>query len=126
MDFVRVGGRFDNSIPPLTTITRRKATLSARLDRVEDPRDVYRIWLPRNARVTVVSEADANIGMSLWKRDAVSVTEHNVGTDRLARGTAPGTAASLTFANKGPGRFGFLAVTPGKGVQAATYHLAVS
>ncbi len=126
MDFVRPGGRFDNSIPPLTTKARRKTTLAARLDRVEDPRDVYRIWLPRNARVTVTSGADANIGLSLWQRSTVSVTEHPAGTDRLARGTAPGTTASLTFSNKGPGRFGFLAVIPAKGVQEATYRLLIS
>jgi hypothetical protein len=46
----------------------------------------------RNARVNVASESDTNIGLSLWQRATVSVTEHNIGTDRLARGTTPGTA----------------------------------
>ena len=126
IEFVRPGGLYDNSIPPLTTPTKRTDTVRARLDRVEDPRDVYRVWLPKNGRVTATLTADANLDLSLWKRGTVSVTERIVGTDRLARATAPGTSERLTFVNKGPGRFAFLAVVFPKGVREATYRLRVS
>ena len=39
---------------PLTARGRPTARLAARLDALEDPRDVYRVWLPRN-RTLVVS-----------------------------------------------------------------------
>ena len=46
--------------------------------------------------------------------------------DRLARGIAPGIADRLTFANRGRGRFAYLAVYPPKGVREATYTLRVA
>ena len=48
IEFVHPGGLYDTSIPPLTTPRRRSATVQARIDRVEDPRDIYRVWLPAN------------------------------------------------------------------------------
>ena len=123
---MRPGGLFDNSIPPLTTPTQRTAIVQARVDRAEDPRDVYRVWLPRNGRVTATLTADANLDLSLWKQGTVSVVERIVGSDRLARATTPGTSERLTFANKGPGRFAYLAVVFPKYVGEATYRLRVS
>ena len=72
------------------------------IDRVEDPRDVYRVWLPRDGRLTATMTADANLDLGLWKQGAVSVLERIIGADRLARGIAPGTSERLTFANSGP------------------------
>jgi subtilisin family serine protease len=124
--FVRPGGLYDNSIPPLTTKAKRTSTVQARLDRVEDPRDVYRVWLPKNGRVTATLTTDANIDLSLWRLGTVSVIERIVGKDRLARATTPETSERLTFANKGAGRFAFLAVVVPKDVPEATYRLHVS
>ena len=113
-------------MPPLTTPRRRSATVQARIDRVEDPRDVYRVWLPRDGRITVTVTADANVDLGLWKQGTVSILERNIGSDRLARGISPGTADRLTFANAGHGRFAYLAVYPPKGVHEATYSLRVA
>ena len=126
IEFVRPGGLYDNSIPPLTTPTRRTTKVQARLDGAEDPRDVYRVWLPKNGRIAATLSADANVDLSLWKQDTDSVVERAVGTDRLARAVAPGTTEELTFTNKGPGRYAFLAVVLPKGVSEATYRLRVS
>jgi hypothetical protein len=126
IEFVRPGGQYDNSIPPLTTKTKRTSTIEARLDRFEDPRDVYRVWLPKNGRMTATVTTDANVSVSLWKKGTVSVTERIVGIDRLARATTPGSSKRLTFANTGPGRFGFLAVAVPKSVGEATYRLRVA
>ena len=126
IDFVSPDGIYFNAIPPLTTRTKRTNTVQARIDRVEDPRDVYRIWLPKNGRVSATLTADTNVDLSLWKQGTVSVIERIVGTDRLARATTPGTSDRLTFSNKGPGRFAFLAVILPKAVREATYRLRVS
>ncbi len=126
IEFVRSGGLYDNSIPPLTTKTKRSITVKARIDQIEDPRDVYRIWLPKNGRVSATLTADTKVDLSLWKQGTVSVAERIVGTDRLARATRIGTSERLTFANKGPGRFAFLAVVDPQDVREATYRLRVS
>jgi len=126
VEFVKVDGFYDTSVPPLTTPGRRSTTLRARIDAAEDPRDVYRIWLPRNSRFTATLTADTNLDLGLWKQTAISVTQRVAGSDRLARGFKPGTTERLTFTNNGPGRFAFLAVVPTKGVREATYRLRVS
>ena len=127
VEFVRPGGLYDNSLPPLTTPSRRTATVQARVDRAEDPRDVYRVWLPKGRVVTATLTADTNLDAGLWKQGTVSVIERIVGSDRLARGTGPGTAERLSFANRGAGRYAYLAVVFGKGgAPASTYTLRVS
>jgi len=126
IEFVQPERFFDNSIPPLTTPAGRTTDLRARLDRVEDPRDVYRVWLPKNGRFTATLTADTNLDLSLWKRGSVSVVQKLVGNDRLARATKPGTTELLTFTNKGPGRYAFLAVVFPKDGREATYRLRVS
>lgn len=126
IEFVKVDGFYDTSVPPLTTPARRATTVRARIDAIEDPRDVYRVWLPKNGRVTAALSADTNLDLGLWKQTAVSVTQRVAGSDRLARGVKPGTTEFLTFTNKGQGRYVFLAVVPSKGVREATYRLRVS
>ena len=56
----------------------------------------------------------------------MSVIERIVGNDRLARATTRGTSEKLMFANKGAGRYAYLAVVFAKGVREATYRLRVS
>ncbi len=126
IEFVKVGGFYDNSIPPLTTKDRRRTTLRARMDLVEDPRDVYRVWLPKNGRITATLTADTNVDLVLWKQSAISAAPRNAGSDQLARATRPGTSERLTFTNEGPGRYAFLAVVMPKGVREASYRLRVT
>ena len=64
IEFVKVGGLYDNSIPPLTTPSKRTTTVRARVDVAEDPRDVYRVWLPKNGRVTATLTADTDADLS--------------------------------------------------------------
>ncbi len=126
IEFVKLDGFYDTSVPPLTTPRKRANTVRARIDRVEDPRDVYRIWLPKNGRVRAALTADANLDLSLWNSTAVGVTGRNAAADRLARAIQPGTTERLTYTNKGAGRYVFLAVAPAKNVREATYRLRVS
>jgi hypothetical protein len=124
--FVKAGGLYYNSLPPLTTPSRQTTTLRARLDVVEDPRDVYRVWLPKNGRFTATLTADTDADLALWKQSTTSVTQRTAGSDRLARSTTPGTAERLTTTNKGSGRYAFLAVVLPKGTREATYRLRIS
>ena len=126
IEFVRSGGLYDNSVPPLTTPTHRTASIRARVDRFEDPHDVYRVWLPKQGRITAALTANANLDLGLWRLGTVSVDERLVGKDRLAHATAPGTTERLTFSNTGPGRYAFLAIGFPAGVSDATYALRVS
>lgn len=126
IDFVQVTGIYYHATPPLTTNARRSTRVLARLDRAEDPRDVYRVWLPKNGRITATATADTDVDLSLWRQGTLSVAERIVGNDRLARATTIGPTERLTFTNRGPGRFAFLAVAPAKGVSAATYRMRIS
>ena len=127
VDFVSPDGTYFNAIPPLTTSSRRTNSVTARADRTEDPRDVYRVWLPKNGRVTVTATADTDVDLGLWKLGTLSVVQRFIGNDRLTRALTRGTSERLTFTNKGkPGRFAYLAVVLPAGVAEATYSLRIS
>ena len=123
---MRPGGLYDNSLPALTAPAKRTASIQARADRAEDPRDVYRVWLPKNGRFTATLTGNANLDLSLWKQGTVSVIERLVGKDRLARAQLGGTSERLTFTNTGAGRYAYLAVVFGNGAGEATYSLRVA
>jgi hypothetical protein len=48
---VRPNGLFTTPKPPLTHPSRGRASVAARVDVAEDPRDVYRVWVPAGRRV---------------------------------------------------------------------------
>ena len=86
IEFVKAGGLYDNSIPPLTTPSQADDDRSSAARRVEDPRDVYRVWLPKNGRFTATLTADTRtLDLALWKQSTTSVTQRTAGSDRLAR-----------------------------------------
>ena len=126
VEFVRPEGLYYNAIPPLTTKTRRTTTVQARLAFAEDPRDVYRVWLPKNGAVTATLTSDLDLDLGLWNQGTPSVVGHIVPANRLARAATSGSSEKLTFRNAGPGRFGFLAVTLAKGSREATYKIRIS
>ena len=47
IDYVKPGATFDNGIPALTTSRRPSTRLRGRLSAFEDPRDVYRVFVPK-------------------------------------------------------------------------------
>jgi subtilisin family serine protease len=127
IQYVQPGGLFDTGIPPLTSQAHHTANVQARLTAADDPRDVYRVWLPKNGKLTAVSTTDTDIDLSLWQKSTSSVTERTVGSDRLALAATRGTSEKLTYHNAGrPGHFAFLAVTFPKGVRDAVYTVRVS
>ena len=126
IDFVRPGGIYDTNIPPLTTRGRPGTTILARVDAPEDPRDVYRVWLPRNATFRAVLSADADLDLTLWRQGTATVTQRLTGRNRLARAFTQGPDETLTYRNTGPGQTAYLAVSMARGVREATYRMRIT
>jgi subtilisin family serine protease len=72
---VKPGSLFEAGQPPLTTPTKPSIRLVATLDTGDDPRDVYRVWVPakRYVHVTVSSGGDA--AARLWGPQTSSTHE---------------------------------------------------
>jgi len=112
---------------PLTSTTQRTASLRARLDRIEDPRDVYRVWLPARKTVRVTATSTANVSLRVWGPATISVTTAGagglIGKDVRAR------AGQKQVLLKGgaAGRWSYVEVAlGGRTGLAATYSLAVA
>jgi hypothetical protein len=126
VDYVKPGATYDNGIPPLTSRAKPSTKLVARLAAAEDPRDVYRVFVPRNGNITVKTTAAPAVDLGLWGPATTSVLERSPGKDRLARSTTNGAVESITFANTGAAKTIYLAVTLAKGTRDATYPITVA
>lgn len=126
IDFLSPEGEFATGVPSLTLKTRPSTRVRASMDVYEDPRDVYRVWLPKNGTLRVSASADADIDLSLWRLGSNSVKARFVGDDRLALAAKKGTSETLTFRNPGAARVAYVAVTPGKGVREVAYRMSVT
>ena len=126
VDYVRPGALYDNGLPALTTATRRSTGLVGRLTASEDPRDVYRVFVPAHGRITVATSAGSAVDLALWDSTSSTVTASSPGKSRLARGKTQGVRETVTYANSGAARTIYLAVTPSTGTRDATYRIAVS
>jgi len=58
---VQASGLFPLAKPALTTPGRGRAALAARLDVNDDPRDVYRVWVPAGKRVTATARTSQEV-----------------------------------------------------------------
>lgn len=119
------GDRNFSRPPPLTTKTLRRATLTARVDRWEDPSDVYRVWVPARMSLTAVTTG-ADTDLALFRVGVPSVSSRFVGEYRLARARTRAATERLVFANGRSGRWAYLVVTPGRSAVDATYRLSVT
>jgi subtilisin family serine protease len=63
---VKPGRLFEAGEPPLTTPAKPSIRLAASLDDAEDPRDVYRIWVPARRTVRVSVAAGGNAAARIW------------------------------------------------------------
>jgi subtilisin family serine protease len=99
---------------PLTIPGRGTARLSARLDVPDDPRDVYRIWLPPGRRVEVVARSARALRVEIRRRSGAVV----------ARGTMRLVAVNPTAR----GRYDYLQVQlpPTAGSDNAAYTLSIT
>jgi subtilisin family serine protease len=87
VSYVRPGGFLHRATAPLTSARHKSGSIAARLDRGDDPRDVYRLWVPgRKAVAVALQPADGDADLALWGPKTVSVLETGRERKRDARG----------------------------------------
>ena len=93
-DLTQVSGAplFGRSRPPLTTPTRGRNQVTARLDVADDPRDVHRVWVPARKTVTVRAASGADVDLRLLGQRPSGLT---------ARRTRAGATTTLVLRRTG-------------------------
>src|SRR5204863_6039924 len=97
IDLVKPGALFPAGEPPLTTPTKRTASLHARLDFTEDPEDVYRIWVPAGYTASVSVSARTNVALQLWRPATRTVQEMGGSKTRDLAASVKKTAKTVTL-----------------------------
>jgi subtilisin family serine protease len=83
---VKPGRLFAAGESPLTTPARPSIRVSASIDASEDPRDVYRIWVPAHRTVRVQVNAGGRAAARIWGPETNSIDEKLAGRRRDLRG----------------------------------------
>jgi subtilisin family serine protease len=86
VDEVAPGRLFQLGNPSLTNAAKQSSRIAGRLDVSEDPRDVYRIWVPANKVVRVTVNAAGDATARIWGPKTFSVNEGVVDRRRDLRG----------------------------------------
>ncbi len=118
------GDRYLSRAPSLTTTSRLAARAAGRVDAYEDPRDVYRVWLPAGRTVTATLRSSSDGDLSLFSATSASVTGR-FATGRLTAVATRGTVERLRYRNRVRGRWAYLVVKLPAGTFDATYSLQV-
>jgi hypothetical protein len=118
---VKPGALFPAGQPALTTPAKPAARLAATLNTGDDPRDVYRLWVPAKRYVHVTVTSGGNAAARLWgpqtssTREGVKAQRRDLRGQRIyggRRGTAAYVEVLLT--GRGPEASYTLAVTVSK------------
>ncbi len=137
VSYVKPHGLLGRAATPLTAARRPKGAVTARLEFAEDPRDVYRMWIPaKRAAVVALQPSDGDVDLGLWGPQTVSVLEGGKARRRDARGISERRGRrreTLRVTNKGKrGAYYYVEASPGAGtsagrrVQGIGYRLSVS
>ena len=108
-----------------TRATQTSNRTTGRVDAAEDPRDVYRVWLPKGKTLTARLSADARVALRLVRSTAISVGQGVSRSDLLATSATTSTGQRLAYRHTGAGRFALVVVTP-RTANTTTYTLSVS
>lgn len=118
---VKPGSLFQAGQPPLTTRAKPSIRIAATLDSGDDPRDVYRIWVPAKKYVHVAVAGGGNAAARLWGPRTTSTREGVKAQRRDLRGPkmyggARGSAAfvEVLLTGRSPAASYTLAVTVSK------------
>jgi hypothetical protein len=108
----------------LTSKAKTSNRTSGLVDAAEDPRDVYRVWLPKGKTVRARLTADAGVALKLVRSTAPSVARSVSRPDLLATSAPTSTGTTLAYRNPTGTRFALLVVTPAT-ANTTTYTLSV-
>jgi hypothetical protein len=76
VSYVKPGGFLHRATAPLTSARHKSGSIAARLDRGDDPLDVYRLWVPAGKAVSLALQpTDGDADLALWGPKTVSVLE---------------------------------------------------
>ncbi|MFL5934183.1 MAG: S8 family peptidase [Gaiellaceae bacterium] len=119
---VRPGGLFAPGIAPLTSRRRTSAFVRGSVDGIEDPDDVYRVWVPPRSEL-VVRASNSAVRLRIWRPGTPTVTEEGAAQarDLLASRLAHVRAANTSRA----GAYYYADVRLGRSVGSARYQLNV-
>jgi len=89
ISYIKPGGILHRATAPLTSAGRKTGSIAARLDRGDDPRDVYRFWIPRGKAASVaLMPIDRDVDLALWGPKTVSVLETGHAREQDSRGVS--------------------------------------
>jgi Subtilase family len=125
VDDVTPGRQGYHGTPAFTRRAKTSNRASGRVDAAEDPRDVYRVWLPKGKKLRARLSADAGIALKLIRSTAPSVARSVSRPYLLATSATTSTGATLAYRNTTAGRFVLLVVTPAT-ANTTTYTLSIS
>lgn len=118
IDEVKPGRLFRNGEPPLTTAAKPSNRIFGTLDATDDPRDVYRIWVPARKVVRVSVASAGTAAARIWGPQTVSTSEGLAARRRDLKGP------SMTGGKKGSAAYVEVLLT-GKS-NTASYTLTVT
>jgi subtilisin family serine protease len=95
VDQVAPGRLFPNGQPPLTSPKQPSIRIAASLDQSEDPRDLYRVWVPARRVVRATVAAVGNVAARIWGPRTVGIDEGIAARSRDLEGP------SITAGKKG-------------------------
>jgi hypothetical protein len=125
---VRAGGVFATGEPLLTSPTRHHAFLRGQLFVNQNPRDVYRVWIPAHRGLTAtVTPTGGQVALDVWRAGTRSVLEGGARRrrDLLADGAGAGIDRLRVGNNGARGTFAYVEVSIGDS-QTASYSLTLS
>src|SRR4051812_12709222 len=119
---VRPGRLFASGVSPLTSRGHTSAFVRGSVSGIEDPDDVYRVWVPPHSDL-VVRASNAAVRLRVWRPGTPTVTEEGVAQ---ARDLLASRAGHVKAANTSrTGAYYYADVRLGRSVGSARYQLNV-
>ncbi len=85
--YVKPSGLLHRATAPLTASGKASGAVDARLEFAEDPRDVYRVWIPgRRTAFVALKPSGGDVDLAVWGPRTVSVLEAGSARKRDFRG----------------------------------------
>ena len=87
VSYVKRSGFLHRSAPPLTVAGRPRGAITAHLESAEDPRDVYRMWVPgKRTAFVALRPSGGDADLALWGPRTSSVLERGAARRKDTRG----------------------------------------